>query len=77
MHGADIQAALRKAGSSQAAIALRLGVSRQSVHAVVWGRADGRSLRIARAISRTTGFPVNTLWPGVYAGRTAAFRRTA
>ncbi len=79
MHGADIQAALRKAGSSQTAIALRLGVTRQSVNAVVWDDPNGRSLRIAKAISRATGLPLTTLWPNAYRRPAVmtATRRTA
>ncbi len=78
MTPADIQHALRKAGSSQQQIATELGVTRQSVCGVVASHPNCRSERIARAISRTTGIPVNTLWPGVYAGRiTTSIRRTA
>lgn len=61
MHPADITAALRKAGSSQAAIAVRLRLTRQAVCHVVNGHR--RSPQIRRAISRTTGIPVHQLWP--------------
>lgn len=70
MHPADITAALRKAGSSQAKIAAQLGVTPATVHQVVWDRA--RSARVALAISRATQIPVSRLWPKVpYAKRLA------
>ncbi|HOW46651.1 MAG TPA: helix-turn-helix domain-containing protein [Rubrivivax sp.] len=69
MHPADINAALRKAGSSQAAVARSLAadgrpVSHGAVHLVVSGR--GTSARIARRISEITGTPVSRLWPHRY-----------
>ena len=70
MHPADINAALRKAGSSQARVARSLAadglpVTHSAVHMVVSGR--GASARIARRISEITGLPVARLWPGRYA----------
>jgi lambda repressor-like predicted transcriptional regulator len=70
MHGADIQAAIRKAGLTQLAIARRMQVTQQCVNRVVWDKPKGRSLRVAKAISRATGLSIETLWPGVYTGRT-------
>lgn len=64
MHPADIQAALKKRGSSQAKIADASQVSRAHVSYVIQGRSKSR--RIADAISRTTGIPVDRLWPGKY-----------
>lgn len=70
MHPADISAALRKAGSSQAQIARWFAaqgqkpVSHAAVHMVVSGR--GSSARIARRISEVTRLPVAVLWPGKY-----------
>lgn len=62
---------------TQTQIALRLGCTKQSVHAVIWNDPRGRSLRIARAISRAVSLPVNTLWPGVYTRRSVPVRRSA
>lgn len=70
MHPADINAALRKAGSSQAQIARWFGqtgqkpVSAGAVSIIVNGRM--KSARIARRISEVTGIPVARLWPGKY-----------
>lgn len=64
MHPADIQAALKKRGSSQAKIAEASNVSRAHVSYVIQGRSKSR--RIAEAISTTTGIPVDRLWPGKY-----------
>jgi lambda repressor-like predicted transcriptional regulator len=63
MHHEDIKAAIRKKGSSQAAIARELDVSPMGVNHVVQG---GTSKRIARHISLVTGIPVASLWPGKY-----------
>ena len=71
MHPADINAALRKAGSSQAKVSRWFAehgeqpVSPAAVHLVISGR--GSSARIARRISEITGVPVARLWPGRYA----------
>lgn len=74
MHPADITAALRKAGSSQAEIARRLKVSRTAVCSVVANRPANRSKRIARAISRQIGIPVDSIWPGTYSSTTTRRR---
>ncbi len=70
MHPADISAALRKAGSSQAQVARSLTgadgrcISHGAVHLVLTGRMA--SARIALRISELTGLPVGELWPGKY-----------
>jgi lambda repressor-like predicted transcriptional regulator len=70
MHPADITAALKKAGSSQSAVARLVvgrngkGVTPGAVHLVVQGAS--KSQAIASAISRITGLPVGALWPGKY-----------
>lgn len=64
MHPADITAALKKAGSSQIAIARELNCAHASVWQVIDGRA--RSVRVAQAIAAKVGIPVERLWPGHY-----------
>jgi lambda repressor-like predicted transcriptional regulator len=70
MHPADISAALKKAGSSQAQVARSFaadgdkGVTHAAVFMVVSGR--GTSTRIARRISELARIPVARLWPGKY-----------
>ncbi|MDO9094463.1 MAG: helix-turn-helix domain-containing protein [Rubrivivax sp.] len=70
MHPADISAALKKVGSSQAKVARSLTradgepISHGAVHLVVSGRMA--SARIAQRISELTGIPVGQLWPGRY-----------
>jgi lambda repressor-like predicted transcriptional regulator len=64
MHPADIKAAIEKAGSSQAAIASRAGVTKGAVSRVVYGHVV--SARIASEIKAATGIPVAQLWPGKY-----------
>lgn len=64
MHPADIQAALKKAGSSQADIARSLSITETMVYAVVHGR--GRSRRVATEIGRVVGLSVRRLWPDAY-----------
>jgi len=64
VHPADIEAALKKRGSSQAAIARALNVSGNAVWLVLHGR--GVSRRIAFAISERCGMPIDHLWPGRY-----------
>lgn len=67
MHPADITAALKKAGSSQAQIARDLDVSRAAVWFVIAGRKTSK--RIAHKVSSATGFSVQKLWPGKYIER--------
>ncbi len=64
MHPADINAALIKCGTNQTQIAERLGVTQSTVSYVIWGRV--RSRRVAHAIAKATGLPVDQLWPGRY-----------
>lgn len=81
MHPADISAALRKAGSSQAQVARSLVgadgrcISHGAVHLVLTGRMA--SARIARRISAVTGIPVAELWPGRYPQLEQAERQQA
>jgi lambda repressor-like predicted transcriptional regulator len=63
MHPEDIKAAIRKAGSSQAAIARDLNVSNMAVTHAIRGN---KSTRIARAISAVTKKKLGELWPGKY-----------
>jgi lambda repressor-like predicted transcriptional regulator len=69
MHPADIQAALRKRGVSQADIARRLNITKAGISFVIHGRSKSR--RVAAAIARITGIPVGELWPGVYEDQAA------
>lgn len=70
MHPADISAALKKVGSSQAQVARSFAedggkaLTHAAVHLVISGR--GTSSRIARRISQVTRIPVARLWPGKY-----------
>jgi lambda repressor-like predicted transcriptional regulator len=64
LHPADIQAAIRKAGQTQAEIARALDVQEAAVSLVVHGRSKSR--RVAQEISRVTGIPLTRLWPGAY-----------
>lgn len=67
MHPADINAALKKSGSSQSDIARSLNppVSCNAVSLIIYGR--GKSRRIADAISDKTLIPISVLWPKKYA----------
>jgi lambda repressor-like predicted transcriptional regulator len=67
MHPADIQAAIKKAGHSQAAIAAELRVSRMAVSHIIHGR--GKSRRIASRIAQLVAIPLSDLWPGMYQER--------
>lgn len=66
MHPADITASLRKAGTSQAKVARKLGITKTTVSQVV--RGAGESRRVKQAISRATGMPISTLWPSAKRG---------
>jgi len=70
MNPHDIAAALRKKGSSQRAIATACEVSVSTVSHVVHGR--GKSRKVAEAISKVTGIPVQRLWPTSYEMKKAA-----
>jgi putative transcriptional regulator len=61
MHPADIAAALKRKGLSQADLARELGVSRPSVGEVIHGRS--RSARIELAIAGRIALPVDVIWP--------------
>lgn len=69
MHPEDIKAAIRKKGSSQAAIARELGITPTTVNLVIYGRSTSR--RVAKKIAAVSGLQTNQLWPGKY-GRRAA-----
>ncbi len=70
MHPIDINAALFKAGTNQSRLARTITgsggkpISSVAVSHVIYGRTKSR--RIARAISKATGLPLNVLWPGKY-----------
>ncbi|MBN9477390.1 MAG: hypothetical protein ABS43_03675 [Bordetella sp. SCN 67-23] len=66
MNPYDIQAAIKKAGHSQASIARKLRVSRTAVTYVVRGDSNSKSKRIAKTIAAITGKSLNELWPGLY-----------
>jgi Ner family transcriptional regulator len=63
MHPEDIKAAIRKAGSSPAAIARELKVSNTAVSHAIRGN---KSTRIAKVIVRVTKRRFVDLWPGKY-----------
>lgn len=60
----DIRIALLRKGYTNAQVARDLGLERKTVSNVVHGY--GKSRRVANAVSRITGIPVEALWPGVY-----------
>lgn len=60
----EIRIALLRKGATVAATARKLALSRNTVSNVIHGY--GKSRRVANAVSRITGIPVDTLWPGVY-----------
>lgn len=64
MHPADIQAALKKKGVTQRAIAGELEVSDVTINNVISGR--GTSRRIANLIARLIDKDVEEIWPGRY-----------
>ena len=61
MHYADIIASMHKSGNPPSKVAKDRGVSRSAVSQVIRGNAS--SLNIALHISKTTGTPLNRLWP--------------
>lgn len=61
MHPEQIKAAIRMAGTTPAAVADELLVSRSMVSHVISGAA--KSARIAARIAEITGLTVSTLWP--------------
>ena len=61
MHPELIKAEIRMKGTTPAAIADTLGVSRPAVVSVINGRS--KSPRIRAAIVKVTGLTAGTLWP--------------
>jgi putative transcriptional regulator len=72
MHPELIKALIRIGGTTSAALADELGVSRMTVSNVIHGR--GRSARIANRISEVVAKPVHDLWPGAYERRSGLRR---
>jgi lambda repressor-like predicted transcriptional regulator len=62
MHPEQIKAAIRMKGTTPAAIADALQLSRSTVSHVISGR--GTSARVKDHIAKVTGLAVATLWPG-------------
>lgn len=75
MHHEDIKAAIRKRGVTPSDLADTLKVSRSLVSRVI--RGSTKSEVIARAISKVTGIPVETLWPGAYGQQTSGATKAA
>lgn len=75
MHFTDIQAAIKRSGSSQAAISRKTGVSQTVVYQVIRGIAKSR--KVANEISRVTGHSVSQLFPGLYSYAGRGARRAA
>jgi lambda repressor-like predicted transcriptional regulator len=61
MHPEQIKAAIRMTGTTPAAIADDMNLSRSSVSSVINGY--GQSRRIQAHIANLLGLPVATLWP--------------
>lgn len=55
---------MMRAGITQAAIAKRIGVQRQTVYMVINGRAV--SHRIRQAIAESVGMDLKRIWPSTY-----------
>ncbi len=64
MHPADIQAALKKQGFTQSALAKALGVHPMSVSRVIHGKEV--SDRVMRAVAKVVGEPVQYVFPEYY-----------
>jgi len=64
MNPHDIQAALKKADSSQQDVADELDITTGAVNNVLRGRRT--SERVAKHIAEKLGQPVDALWPGRY-----------
>lgn len=64
MNPHDIQAALKKSGSSQKRIAEELGVETGAVCLVLHGKRSSR--RVAQHIADRIGQDLDALWPGKY-----------
>jgi len=61
MHPAEIQAALKVRGYSQAALAKECGIKPATMSTVINGRS--RSAQIEERISAITGYTLEELWP--------------
>lgn len=75
MHRADITAALKKAGSSQAQVARTLGMQKSAISNVLAGRS--KSAVIRREISKQARIPVSRLWPNSPSTKTNSKRKGA
>lgn len=64
MHREEIKTRLRLMGSSLAGVARELGVTKQTVNAVLAGK--GRSKRIEETIAQRLGLTVEEVWPDRY-----------
>ncbi|GKT22566.1 helix-turn-helix transcriptional regulator [Acidovorax sp. SUPP3334] len=75
MHPEEIKAAIRMMGTTPAALADELHVSRSMVSHVINGKA--KSARIASRIVEVTGHPADKLWPPKVAAPKLRRARTA
>lgn len=64
MNPHDIQAAIKKAGSSQKEISEELKIHNKNVNVVIHGK--GTSRRVAKHIADKIGKTVDEIWPGRY-----------
>ncbi|WP_149356384.1 helix-turn-helix domain-containing protein [Comamonas testosteroni] len=64
MHPEQIKAEIRMRGTTPAAMADKLCLSRMTVSNVIHGRSTSR--RVADAIASLIEQPVNRIWPGQY-----------
>lgn len=64
LHAIDLQAALKRAGFSQQAIAAEMGVSKATVSHVLTGKA--RSRRLEQRVSEILDLPLYAIWPDYY-----------
>lgn len=64
MHPEQIKAEIRMRGTTPAAIADDLHLSRMTVSNVIHGRATSR--RVADAIAKVIHKPLTKIWPGRY-----------
>lgn len=68
MHKAEIQAAIKVAGSSQAKIAKAVGLTETTVSDAVAGKKKNDV--VAAEVARVTSLPMDLLWPQWYAQQT-------
>ena len=71
----EIRISLLRKGYTNRRVARDLGRADSTVSDVIQGR--GRSLPIARHISKITGIPVSELWPGNYPDQKRGRRKAA